>query len=193
MFSCEVTKEFRSSTSDTSMTLQEYTNKAWVSFLYDFCPLVSYEWNDYLKNVIHTDTASFFGNLTTSDEAFTQWVILCKFDEVRKEAEEIDNLGKETWYEKRKKRKRGPHDSREKMELYSNIYQSIVRHRSDRNEYHKWQHFFFENFLKDKEKLNNDAENTEHEKMIQCALFQMPSIDGELDGFGDEEIDFVSV
>jgi hypothetical protein len=155
--------------------------------------LVSYEWNDYLKNIIHTDTASFFGNLTTSDEAFTQWVIFCKFEEVREEAEEIEKIGKEFWNQQRKKRKRGPHDSREKLELYSNFYQSIVRHRNDKNEYHQWQHFFFENFLKEKEKIYNDTEKTEHEKMIQSALFQMPSIDGELDGFGDEEIVVISV
>jgi len=77
--------------------------------------------------------------------------------------------------------------------LYSNIYQSIVQHRNDRNEYHQWQQFFFENFLKDKEKIYNDTEKTEHEKMIKSALFQMPSIDGELDGFGDEEIVVISV
>jgi len=103
MFSCEVTKEFRLSTNDTSMTVTENTKKAWVSFLYEFCPMVSYEWNDYLKNIIHTDTASFFGNLTTSDEAFTQWVILCKFKEVREEAEEIEKIGKESWNQQRKK------------------------------------------------------------------------------------------
>jgi hypothetical protein len=77
--------------------------EAWMVFLNDFCPLVSYEWKEYLKNVVNKDSATFFGNLTVSDEAFAEWTIVCKYDESFAEAEKIKTMGMDNWSLQRKK------------------------------------------------------------------------------------------
>lgn len=159
--------------------------EAWYSFLKDFCTLASYEWHEYLNNVVNIEYASFLGTLTTSDEAFTMWTILCKYEEAVKDTEEIKKEGKEAWLKGRKKRKRGPHDSREYMDLYSQLYQSIFVHRRNKQRDTVWQKLFFEKYVNENKKGYSEREVQYDDHIESSYLFKMPNLDGELDGFDD--------
>ena len=95
---------------------------AWYSFLKEFCALVSYEWSDYLDHLFTAENSTFLGSRTTSDEAFTEWTIHCKYEEMVTESEFIASYQKCHWQATRKKHKRGTHDSRAKMNLFSELY-----------------------------------------------------------------------
>jgi ABC-type transport system involved in cytochrome bd biosynthesis fused ATPase/permease subunit len=106
MFSLDTMSKFRNFSEEQMFHVDDNVKEAWTSFLNDFCRLVSYEWNYYLKNILHKESATFFGSLTTSDEAFAEWVIFCKYDEVREETEEIIKIGREEWVVNKRKRKK---------------------------------------------------------------------------------------
>jgi hypothetical protein len=107
MFSLVNLNTIRHYQEDVEFTVLEEVKETWITFLNDFCRLVSYEWNEYLKNVVHKESATFMGNLTISDEAFTEWTIICKYEETVAEADEIKRIGMENWLVKRKKRNEG--------------------------------------------------------------------------------------
>jgi hypothetical protein len=161
---------------------------AWFSFIHDFCPLVSYEWNEYLNNVMNIETASFLGSLTVSDETFAEWTIRCKYDEAVADTEEIKRQGKESWMQTRKKRKRGPHDSREKLSDYSQLYQKIHDHRKNNNGNKQWQQMFFQSYFHDNEEMAHKHDHVDEDVNSSNVLYRIPGMDGELDGFDDNEV-----
>jgi hypothetical protein len=168
--------------------------EAWMVFLNDFCPLVSYEWKEYLKNVVNKDSATFFGNLTVSDEAFAEWTIVCKYDESFAEAEKIKTMGMDNWSLQRKKRKRGPHDSRKKMDDYARIYRNILAHRQNRVANTIWQQLFFEMYLNNTNSLSDVEDHISSDNQIpHKGFFSLPALDGELDGFDDPPVIAFSV
>jgi hypothetical protein len=186
MFKLELMDKFRlNQQGGVESSVEEEVRDAWTSFLADFCTLVSYEWHEYLNNVVNIESASFLGNLTTSDEAFAEWTIRCKFQETFAGAEEIKKHGKEEWMNSRKKRKRGPHDSREKMDVYSKLYHTILEHRKNRVTHLVWQQMFFEKYLTDHAITNNANDELEDDLNLSNYSIRMPSLDGELDGFDD--------
>ena len=112
-------------------------------FLNKFCIHSSYVWKDYLKGLEHGDIGTYKNNLTTSDETLTWWTILTKTDRVKQEADYIKLNGKEQWEATRVKRKSGPHESKEHMDLYTKIFNRISEVRKDDNKYQFWQKKFF--------------------------------------------------
>ena len=140
MFKLETMDLFRN---EYSIGLDEVKD-AWYSFLKEFCALVSYEWSDYLDNLFTAENATFLGSLTISDEAFTEWTIHCKYEEMVTESESIASYGKEHWQATRRKRKRGIHDSRAKMNLYLQLYRKIEQNRKNHLVNKQWQQIFFE-------------------------------------------------
>lgn len=194
MFPLEMFQSFRNYEEDANFLVTDDVKKAWFVFINEFCRNVSYEWNEYLKNIVNLETSTFFSNLTTSDEAFAQWIITCKYEEIKAEATEINIIGIENWQVKRKKRKKGPHNSRSKMDVYFSIYNSIQKHRRNTNANVYWQRMFFEiylhEFLKDDDKSDNDKFI---DGMTQLSYAMMPGIDSELDGFEDSGVVTYSV
>jgi hypothetical protein len=189
MFKLNVMDEFRSSSQNTEkVTMTDDVKDAWICFLKDFCTLVSYEWNEYLNNIVKKEKATFFGSLSTSDEAFTEWAIRCKYAEAALDTEEILKNGKEAWFQSRKKRKRGPHDSREKLGLYSQLYNKILLHRANKVSHAEWQKIFFDKYIPDNVNANNKESDLEESSAFSNTAFRIPALDGELDGFSDDAV-----
>lgn len=194
MFSLEMFKSFRQYEENVNFLVNDDVKKAWIVFINEFCRHVSYEWNEYLKNIMSKETSTFFGNLTTSDEAFTEWTITCKFDEIKTEASEIDLIGMDNWQVKRKKRKRGPHDSRQKMNIYFSIYNRVLKHRQNRDSNRYWQSLFFEQYFSNKQNENDNNDDESYKDMGMNLYFSMmPGIDAEIDGFDDNGVVSYSV
>jgi hypothetical protein len=189
MFQMNVMESFRTQRVDMiEISLRDDVKEAWISFLSEFCTLVSYEWTEYLNNVVKKETASFFGNLTTSDETFAEWTIRCKYAEVQSDTEEIKKQGKEAWLKSRNKRKRGPHDSREKINLYSQLYQKILQHRKSKVSNLEWQKLFFESYISNHGNETNEKDVLDESSRLSSIAYRIPALDGELDGFDDEPV-----
>jgi hypothetical protein len=189
MFKLEAIANFRNYENGLTVdALDDDVKDAWICFLKDFCTLVSYEWHDYLKHVVNVETATFLGHLTTSDEAFTQWTICCKYQEATADMEEIQKAGRENWIRNHRKRKRGPHDSREKIQDYSIVYNKISLHRQNNVANQFWQQQFFQNYLKHKTNRQNETSAIPDDFNAASDIFRMPNLDGEIDGFDDEHV-----
>ena len=117
---------------------------AYFLFICKFCVHSSYVWKDYLKNIERGENGTYKNNLTTSDETLTWWTILTRKDRVISEAEFISKNGKEQWEATRIKRKTGPHESKEHMDMYTKIFNTIQDVRKDDNKYQFWQKLFFD-------------------------------------------------
>ena len=83
MFDLSYLDKFRDNDeSATSINVPDNMKKAWFSFLYDFCTCVSYEWSNYINSLTKFHQPPFHGHLSTSDEAFTIWLIKCKYNSI---------------------------------------------------------------------------------------------------------------
>jgi hypothetical protein len=193
MFTLANLNAFRYHDGEDDCTVATEVVDAWFVFLNDFCRLVSYEWNEYLKNLMNQEAATFFQTLTTSDEAFCEWTVTCKYEEMQQQAEEIKSKGLNNWMVERKKRKRGPHDSRQKIDLYSRIYKRIEQHRKNKVANAKWQKLFFDRYFKEKLESLLDETDNEDDTSTSTRIFYIPTLDGEGDGFLEEQGPLFSV
>jgi hypothetical protein len=163
--------------------------KAWSSFISEFCRSVSYHWKSYLGKIRNRENATFKDNLSTSDEAFAMWVVFCKYDEAEGEAKEIKVHGIDRWKETRKKKRAGPHDSREHINDYIKFYLQVQKNRADVKSDKYWQDMFFDDLFGDPNRENNSSvqehgnPNGGSEK--GTTELCLPGID---DDFADEEV-----
>jgi hypothetical protein len=123
--------------------------EAYYLFIDEFCKCISYQWKVYLeKECKDPDKATFKSNLTASDEALTWWLVKCKYADAKKDAERIQEVGKEIWKEEnKKKRKEGKHDSKEKLPMYIDRYTAVTKCRTNDIAYKFWQDMFFNKFF----------------------------------------------
>ena len=100
----------------------------------------------------------------------------------------------DNWQVKRKKRKRGPHDSRQRMNIYFSIYNKIFKHRQNRDANRYWQKLFFLQYFSNKqnEDDNNDDESCKDTGM-KLYFAMMPGIHAEIDGYDDNGVVSYSV
>ena len=71
------------SNDDPNWMISEEIKKHYFIYIYGFCSLVSTHWKKYLKKLMQRNAARFPKQLTTSDEAFTQWYIMVTSDEIQ--------------------------------------------------------------------------------------------------------------
>jgi hypothetical protein len=128
--------------------MQDY----YFSYIYDFCTLVSTHWKKYLKRLTQRNAATFSKQLTTSDEAFTQWFILVTYDEIQEQVNQLkagkdeqQNIDTET---QKKGTKSGEHLIRKHGEQYVSLYQSQCTLRTTEiHLYKRWEGAFFDKFF----------------------------------------------
>ena len=128
MFDISLMDNFREyDENDPIFSIPENVKKAWFSFLFDFCPCVSYEWSTYLANFRHDGYPPFMEFLSASDETFTVWMIKIKYDRVKKEMEGENREISDEVNTANRKRKFGSHDSRTHLDLYVDLYHQQIK------------------------------------------------------------------
>ena len=155
MFPFESLSEFYSdgSNEDPNWTISEEIQGHYFSYIYDFCTLVSTHWKKYLKRLTQRNAATFSKQLTTSDEAFTQWYIMVTYDEVQeqvnqiKDGKDVEQQNSDTEAQKKGKNS-GEHLIRKHGEQYVSLYQSQVTLRTTEiHLYKRWEGAFFDKFF----------------------------------------------
>lgn len=183
MFERDLLYKFRKNIEDDlSPEDKELLIKSWITFIGEFCRSVSYHWKSYLSKIGNRDVAEFRLNLTTSDEAFAMWVVFCKYEEAKKDAEEIIRMGMDHWKENRKKKRVGPHDSKECMKDYVGFYNQVVECRKNKELDKFWQDVFFDDLFQDPQKskqLQNKKNEDEDPNKNGCGEIELPGVDEE--------------
>jgi hypothetical protein len=168
MFDIALLDKFRDfDENDPLFSVSEDVKKAWFSFLYDFCPCVSYGWSTYLAHLNRDNCLPFFEFLSASDEAFTIWLLKIKFNRVKIDIQEKNNEVNKELEPTRKKRKTGAHDSRTHLDMYVDLYHHDVKPKLDNKaSVEFWEQLFFSEFFKQigdtHESTNNLQKNCPH-------------------------------
>jgi len=156
MFPKEFLSDFRAyEEKDGTVEISTSLRTAWSSFIAEFCRSVSYHWKSYLLKIRNREKATFHENLSTSDEAFAMWIVFCKYDETKLEADEIKSIGLDKWKETKKKKRAGPHDSKEYMDYYVKFYNQVKENRKNSTSDKFWQDIFFDELFQDPNRSSN--------------------------------------
>jgi len=186
MFSKGCLNKFRELENTDDPQVDDELRKAWYIFIAEFCRSVSYHWKSYLTKINNRNDATFKGNLTMSDEAFAMWVVYCKYDEAKEEAEEIKKMGIDKWKNSRNKKRAGPHDSKELIKHYIKYYDKLTEARSNKASDAYWQKMFFDDLFKEPSKASSNVSIQEQMKQDGTSgkdIFELrlPGIDDEDD------------
>lgn len=161
MFDLDFLDKFREhDINGSENVISDDIKKAWFSFLYDFCTCVSYEWSNYINSLTKYHQVPFHGYLSTSDEAFTIWLIKCKYNSVKEDVRLIKEMGQAEWKEKRKKKKSGAHHSREKLDDYINIYNDIRLKTENQHSVQNWEQVFVTEFFNEVTDIKEQDDKT---------------------------------
>jgi hypothetical protein len=145
----------------TDSYLSDDVKNAYFIFIKDFCPMVSSTWKKYLcKFCDNRGTATYFNQLTRSDEAYSYWLIQCLYSKAVADFEIIKTHGIKKWNDERKKGKAGKHDSNVKFDEYVKIFKKIDALRNDSKAYSFWMDIFFDKFF-DNYKVNSSQQNND--------------------------------
>jgi hypothetical protein len=156
MFHKDFLNDFRAyEEKDGTVAISKSLSTAWSIFIAEFCRSVSYHWKNYLLKIRNRENATFHENLSTSDEAFAMWVVFCKYDEANSEAVAIKTIGLDKWKETKKKKRAGPHDSKEHMDYYVKFYNQVKENRKNSKSDKFWQDMFFDDLFQDPNRSSN--------------------------------------
>jgi len=178
MFDIRLLDKFRDNSFSDPGQIDAEVKDAWISFISDFCQCVSYQWAEYLKQVRKKENATFQGTLTTSDEAFTMWLLKVKYDDAAREAEEIKEHGANHWKKNKKRRKSGPHDSKEKLEEFVQLHYKIRDQRQNEESNKMWEKIFYDGILSDDNILNSRTPKKHSNSLVSGCSVSIP-IDDE--------------
>jgi hypothetical protein len=193
MFDLKFLNSFREYKEGENVEIDSKLRNAWYSFISEFCRSVSYHWKRYLGKIGNRESATFDGNLSTSDEAFAMWVVHCKYDDAKKEAEEIKKMGLDKWKETREKNRHGPHDSKTNLRQYVEYYGTVKKFRKDQKADEVWQDMFFEDFFKDPVRasslscLDQDKKNLNGGAEKESDFVGLPGMDDDASCEGNKD------
>ena len=196
MFPKDFLYSFREYKEQEDFVVDPALRKAWSSFISEFCRSVSYHWKSYLGKIRNREDATFQDNLSTSDEAFAMWVVFCKYDEAKNEAEEIKSMGQVKWKETRKPKRVGPHDSKEHIKDYIKFYQQVKDNRRNLKSGKAWQDMFFDDLFQDPDRvslltgLGKDM-NQDGETDKESSAFCLPGPDDDFQPVAEEHVENV--
>lgn len=147
MFDLELFNKFYEYGDGENTVVEKSVIDAYYLFIRKFCIHSSYIWKQYLKDIEKKENGKYRGNLTVSDETLTWWTILTKNERIKEEANFIKQHGKDAWESTRSKRKSGPHESKDQLDLFTKIYNKIEEIRKDGIRLKFWEKLFFNNMF----------------------------------------------
>lgn len=136
---------------------------AWFVYVMKILPIVSKKWRDSITPDKLPNEKSMFSFITISDEALMRWLLIIwvsnlkkkKSEDIQKKSDQSMNnySDKENEDEsktnnqdddsKPSKKKRGPHDTNAKLNIYTKLFHEVKKARSDYNTAVRWNLIFW--------------------------------------------------
>jgi hypothetical protein len=139
---------------------------AWYIYVMKILPIVSKKWRDSITPDKLSNEKSMFSFITISDEALMRWLLIIwvsnltkkKSEQLTKKSDQSSNNNSDKENEdnmiysktnnqdddsKPSKRKRGPHDTNAKLNIYTKLFHEIKTARSDYNTAVRWNLIFW--------------------------------------------------
>ena len=155
----------------------EKTINAWYMYVMYFLPLVSKKW----RNLVSTEklelSTSMFKAISISDEALVQWLILLWNPIIMAQKEK-------KWILEKKIKRKGPHDSKHNIALYSKLHNEIEINRKQSLNAVKWNELFWNEV---KKRNKDQLEQLQSKKKSKCAEMQGSKNLVQLPGINDDE------
>ena len=133
MFDISLLEKFR----NPEFENDEKVKYAWFIYCYEIMRCVSLNWKKHISPHTLNNRGKLDLVITCSDEAFGRWLLNLKIPEllaVQESGTEHVNL----------KKRKGPHDSKIKMQYYSTIYVEVKKSRQDKKVMKKWNEIFWD-------------------------------------------------
>lgn len=144
---------------DPNYENDERVINAWYIYVLKILPIVSKKWRDSTAPDKLSNEKSMFSFITISDEALMRWLLIIWVSTLTKtnhahpqnnnsdkenNKEELDpSTLNENEKSKPSKKKRGPHDTNAKLNIYTKLYHEISMARSDYNTAVRWNLIFW--------------------------------------------------
>jgi hypothetical protein len=142
---------------------------AWYSYVIKILPIVSKKWRDSITPDKLSNEKSMFSFITISDEALMRWLLVIWVSNLSKSDQQSPNTNSDKENEDSTldskpinqddcsklstKKKRGPHDTNAKLNIYTKFFHEIKKARSDYNTAVRWNSIFWSEVRKRNEFL----------------------------------------
>jgi hypothetical protein len=188
----------------------EKIRDAWYIYVLRFLPLVCKQWRDSVSSDKLKNQVSMFTSITLSDEALVRWFIvlwvaLSKNEKLIKTKEEQETHqekeqcqsneenNQDVMKNEKKKRgiKKGPHDTKHNINLYTVIHNKIEIARKDHYVSVQWNIIFWEEVKKRKSDLLETRKQAKYSSIQNSYVaIQLPDLNEDQGFLAELSIDF---
>jgi hypothetical protein len=161
-------------------------NYAWYIYVHKLLPCVNSQWQQAMNDGNLRKKASIHKHISISDEALVRWIINCKYPALQAEK-------KAGWpapaNPPTKGKKKGKHDSSAYIGLYSTIYSTIAKSRSDKANNSKWNNLFWNTISANQPVLFQAISRINADTMTASDADMLPGLDPAIDQTADDDDD----
>lgn len=154
------------------------TIDAWYTYVIHFLPFVNKKWRHFVSSDNLPLSTSMFKAITISDEALVQWLIILWIPIIK------DRKSK-NWILDEKDKKKGPHDTKHNINLYTQIHNELEMKRQNSLAAVTWNEIFWNEVKKKNKEQFEKLETTKKSKYSAISmsknLLSLPGIDQDQD------------